>query len=313
MPGVTDTGNHTDDGSTLITLPFSFNFYGVSYSSADVGSNGLMAFGGAPNNSFTTSCLPAVAASNLHLFPFWVDQTTAAPGKGIYTLTAGTAPNRILYIEWPDCLYGTPTSCLANGDTSYEVILREGSSNIEVVYGTMGSATGTTGERGVQKDPSTYTQYSCNSGASAGQRLTYTPSSCGGATNTPIPTNTPLPPSATATATRTNTVPPTPTQGGPSFTPTRTNTPQPTNTGPPTNTPAPTNTVGPSPTTCACGVHGSSHHGGDYRTGCDRYRQPYRRRLDPHHTAVLLHLLRCELFLCGRGFQRVDGVRRRTQ
>ena len=40
IPGDTDTGNHTDDGLTAITLPFALTLYGQTYTTAQVSSNG---------------------------------------------------------------------------------------------------------------------------------------------------------------------------------------------------------------------------------------------------------------------------------
>ena len=154
------------------------------------------------------------------ILPFWVDQTTNAPNKGIYTSITGTAPNRVFNIEWRNCLYGTPTSCLANGDTSYEVQLLESTSTFNIIFGAMGSATTASGAVGVQKNATTYTQYSCNTGGTQGQQLTFIFNSCTTPTSTPVPptntsvpaTDTPVPPTDTA-------VPPTNTPGGPTETP----------------------------------------------------------------------------------------------
>src|SRR5438552_2474083 len=44
VPGTTDIGNHVDDGYTNITFPFSVTFYGGTYNSANIGSNGLIGF-----------------------------------------------------------------------------------------------------------------------------------------------------------------------------------------------------------------------------------------------------------------------------
>ena len=57
VPGTTDTGNHCDDCTTAISLPFSVTLYGQSFTSATVGSNGIFAFG-TNNNAFAGSCLP---------------------------------------------------------------------------------------------------------------------------------------------------------------------------------------------------------------------------------------------------------------
>jgi hypothetical protein len=40
-----DIGNHCDDCTTTIALPFAYNFYGTVYQTANVSSNGLLEFG----------------------------------------------------------------------------------------------------------------------------------------------------------------------------------------------------------------------------------------------------------------------------
>ena len=44
MPGTTDTGNHIDDGTTPITLPFSYTLYDQTFTAANVDSNGTFQF-----------------------------------------------------------------------------------------------------------------------------------------------------------------------------------------------------------------------------------------------------------------------------
>ena len=45
VPGVTDIGNHTDDGDTFITLPFPVTIYDQTFTTANAGSNGHLTFG----------------------------------------------------------------------------------------------------------------------------------------------------------------------------------------------------------------------------------------------------------------------------
>src|SRR5262245_47343483 len=51
VPGVTDIGNHCDECSTVITLPFPVTLYGQTYTSAAAGSNGHLTFG-TPDDDF---------------------------------------------------------------------------------------------------------------------------------------------------------------------------------------------------------------------------------------------------------------------
>src|SRR5262249_44344277 len=62
VPGTTDTGNHTDDGSTVIMLPFPYRLYDTEFSNVAVGSNGHLTFG-TPNNNFDVTCIPVASAT----------------------------------------------------------------------------------------------------------------------------------------------------------------------------------------------------------------------------------------------------------
>src|SRR5438445_2455082 len=106
VPGTTDTGNHTDDASTGITLPFDVQFYDQTFSGGStiyVNSNGFLSFD-SPYSGCCGSCLPAVGFSNV-ISVGWADLTTYTSGQGIFTSVSGVAPNRIFNIEWraPNC------------------------------------------------------------------------------------------------------------------------------------------------------------------------------------------------------------------
>src|SRR5207248_2687117 len=101
IPGVNDIGNHTDDGTTAIALPFTFNFYGTPFNSANVSSNGNVQFTGA-NSDYGNICLPASTFIDT-IYPHWDDQRTDqlgtgcssfSGGCGIFTNTLGSSPNR---------------------------------------------------------------------------------------------------------------------------------------------------------------------------------------------------------------------------
>src|SRR5207247_5949719 len=105
IPATTDTTNHCDDCPTTISLPFPVSFYGNSFTSAYVGSNGILGFG-AGGNGFSGSCLP-VAGVTFQMMPYYGDQRTDNGGSsartdcGIFTATTGTPPHRIFTIEYP--------------------------------------------------------------------------------------------------------------------------------------------------------------------------------------------------------------------
>jgi len=246
VPGGNDIGSHCDNCVTTISLPFSFTLYDHTFNSINLSSNGNAQFT-TTDSAFTNVCLPWTT-HNYTVFPYWVDQRTdAQPGCaafsggtcGIYTSVSGTAPNRILNIEWRT-VYFNNTSQHAN----YELRLYEGQTAFYVIYGTVeqGNSSATAG---VQKNDVCFTQYFCNgsggppTGAwSLGPAGTPTPTSTPTATTTATAIAT-----ATATATHTPTATPTATVTA-TVTPTATATP----TATPTLTPRPSPTPRVAPT-----------------------------------------------------------------
>ncbi|HEY3261917.1 MAG TPA: carboxypeptidase regulatory-like domain-containing protein [Pseudonocardiaceae bacterium] len=89
-----------DDAATSVALPFSFFFYGQTYNTAFVSTNGNLNFL-ATNTTFSNTAIPATAAPNAAIYPMW-DDLTVVPGNGgsMWTMTTGTAPNRSFLVEW---------------------------------------------------------------------------------------------------------------------------------------------------------------------------------------------------------------------
>ena len=139
VPGIDDTGNHADDGSTVITVPFSYQLYDSSFSSVAVGSNGHVTFG-TVNNAFNPSCIP-IATATYSIHPYQTDQCTGActgntgTNLGIFTSTSGVAPNRIFNIEFRTAYYNSGQT--TNIPLNYEVRLYEGQTAFDVIYGTV--------------------------------------------------------------------------------------------------------------------------------------------------------------------------------
>jgi hypothetical protein len=248
VPGTTDTGNHCDDCTTLITLPFPYTLYGQTYTAANVDSNGTLQFVN-PGSVFTNTCLPYAGQSNI-ILPYWDDLRTDTAGSGIFTSVSGSAPNRIFNIEWRATYFS------GGGSANFEVRLYEGESRFDVIYGTV-SQGNTSATAGVQRDDNCFNQYFCNGSggpATGGWALvpvgtpSPTPTASATATATATPTAT-VTPTATATATVTATITPPP---SPTPTPSDTPTPPPptptaTATATSTSTPRPTPTPRSSP------------------------------------------------------------------
>src|SRR6266700_1862704 len=87
VPGTTDIGNHTDDGTTFISLPFNYALYDQTFNGVNVSSNG--------NAQFTTTdidwvnvCLPWLV-HDYTILPYWDDQRTDS-NAGCSSFPGGT-------------------------------------------------------------------------------------------------------------------------------------------------------------------------------------------------------------------------------
>ncbi len=160
VSGTVDTGNHCDDCSTQVTLPFSYTLYDQSFGSAYVTSNGQLDFTAPPDESGSNDTLPDTAATDA-IFAHWGDLRTDTnqlddSPSGVYTTVSGAAPNRMFTIEWRATSYaiGTPVN--------FEIRLYEGSTQFDLVYGTVdqGGASATVGVQ--QGSGDSYTQFESN-------------------------------------------------------------------------------------------------------------------------------------------------------
>src|SRR5204863_3012238 len=159
VTGTVDIGNHTDDGMTLINLPFTYMLYGQAFTTASASSNGTLQFASS-NSAYSNTCLPTSNFSYA-LLPYWDDLYTGdtANGHGIFTSTSGTAPNRIFNVEWranPCCSGGAPT-------LNFEIRLYESQDRFDFVYGSTIGNGGTSATVGAQRDTGvSFTQFECN-------------------------------------------------------------------------------------------------------------------------------------------------------
>src|SRR3954466_11572867 len=212
--GGTDIGNHCDDCTTDITLPFPVTVYGATTSVASVGSDGDIHFTGPYNKLFWwMGCVPVDPAGGQDpflntLFPNYADLVTdesvgPCTGCGLFTQTLGTAPNRQFVIRWKTNYFNSPPG---PAQAEFEVLLTEGSNTLSVIYGVTGD-NGLTAVSGIQHDLNVFTSFSCNEATLVpGLRVNYIPTTCGSPTPTSTPTATAtVTASATATATATAT------------------------------------------------------------------------------------------------------------
>jgi hypothetical protein len=205
VPGTVDIGNHCDDCTTTIDLPFPFTFYGQTFTSANVSSNGNIQF--ASNDpSHDNVCVP-YAPVRYAILPHWDDLHTENAGCfdcGIFTSVTGSAPNRIFNIEWD-------TTFLSSGSfpVSFQLRLYENSpeQRFDIIYDSI-SRQGSSATVGIQRGPNeAFVQYECNTAGSitGGLQLSFTLAPCPPPSATPSSSFTP-----TVTPATTNTVTPCP-------------------------------------------------------------------------------------------------------
>ena len=124
-----DTGN-----TPALPLGFTFRFEGVNYTSVVATSDGYLTFN--PNAASVGSDygndLGAVHQGNDPLVAgLWDDLSGTQPGAAASYVLTGTAPNRVFTFEWLN--WGWNYSAAA-GSVSFQIKLREGSNQIEMVY-----------------------------------------------------------------------------------------------------------------------------------------------------------------------------------
>jgi hypothetical protein len=141
MTGATEMVPAAMDGTvgTPAAIGFDFPFEGVSYSRFAASPDGWVRFGdasftGVPSSQGSNSL---VSTTNVpKIAPFWDDHGTGSNGSVKY-LVDGTAPNRILKVQWQVAM---PWSTTVAYNTTFQAWLYETSGKIEYRYGTMATA-----------------------------------------------------------------------------------------------------------------------------------------------------------------------------
>ncbi len=115
-----DTG--ADDQAVPVVLPFSFQFYGETYDSVWVSTNGLLSFTGDNADEYSNEEIPSLSTPNAIIAPLWDDQKYVdTTDIGCYMVTGGSAPNRWVAFIW----YNWYHLGFYNDTWTYEVILYE--------------------------------------------------------------------------------------------------------------------------------------------------------------------------------------------
>jgi hypothetical protein len=120
-----------DDCGQLVNLGFSFSYYGQTFTTAHVSSNGFLTFDdNFYDGALLGTTLPSPFITSV-VAPWWDDfHTDGGPGH-IYTQTLGTAPNRRFVALWKD----VELLNFSGTTSTFEAVLFEGSNHIAFRYG----------------------------------------------------------------------------------------------------------------------------------------------------------------------------------
>lgn len=119
-----------DDASVSVPLGFTFNYFGMPYTSVSISSNGFLTFDVAGTTEFNNSALPSAQVPNNVIAAFWDDLNPTLGGLVGYAVE-GVAPNRRFTVAW---LNIAPYGATALDNGSFEVSLYEGSDHIVIRY-----------------------------------------------------------------------------------------------------------------------------------------------------------------------------------
>ncbi len=126
-----------DDNTNKVSMPFPFVYQGAVQSAFYVSTNGWLSFDTATVTNNLGNDLNSTNPRRV-IAPLWEDLVSLGNNNAnkvayIRYATSGTAPNRVLTVEWAEMErfgYGSPS-------LNFQVKLYEGSNNIELVYGRM--------------------------------------------------------------------------------------------------------------------------------------------------------------------------------
>jgi subtilisin family serine protease len=107
-----------DNASANVNLPFPVTFYGKTYKTAAVHTDGYLAFAGTGTPGGT---IPSPTAPNGAIFAFW-DDLVVDGSSSVRTTTDGAAPNRRYVVEWRN----VTVKSAAGSRLSIELIITEG-------------------------------------------------------------------------------------------------------------------------------------------------------------------------------------------
>ncbi len=147
-----------------VPIGFSFDFYGSSYTMANVQSNGGVSFDTGTLSTGLSCPFPSTSTISPTTFiaAFWDDLDPGEAGSEVWYETRGSAGSRELVVQWD-------TERFSGGSSNvvFTVVLEEGTDDIRICYvdTDFGSATydaGASAAAGIQGSTTDWNDFSCD-------------------------------------------------------------------------------------------------------------------------------------------------------
>ena len=127
--GHTKLSLRTNSATYSISIPFSFEFYGTTYSKIYVGSNGMVGFASSGMTSYSNTNIPRTYTPNAVMYGYW-DSLNESVGGTVQMGTVGTSPNRKVVVTW----LNVPHRSQYSAKFSFQVVMCEGTNEIVFQY-----------------------------------------------------------------------------------------------------------------------------------------------------------------------------------
>jgi hypothetical protein len=121
--------------SGVTPIGFTFNYFGTNYTSFNMSTNGNIQFGPTFSTSGVPALIPTAATPNNYIGAPWANLNTALGGS-ITWATLGTAPNRMLVVDYSNVGFNT-----GGGTHTSQIILYETTNCIEIHAGLVDNTT----------------------------------------------------------------------------------------------------------------------------------------------------------------------------
>jgi PKD repeat protein len=165
--GAQVTTSCDDQSYDNYTIPFDFTFNGVAYTAISIQCNGFLAMGGSVSNSYYPI---SVGPTNNIISALGMNLQTNTTNSEIRLETLGTAPDRVVVVQWKNFRY----YYMQNEIYNFQIRLHETSNLVEVTYGSFAEPYSWTAEIGLRGDDGTdYNNRTCNYNWSNSQPGTY--------------------------------------------------------------------------------------------------------------------------------------------